>query len=312
MADNTNQNQEATPRKKKRAPVGLIVIIIILIGLLGFITWLYIDQRETTQQITTELKKEKDSLRSNLVDLRSDYDSLKTSSDSLNQKLDVEQEKIDGLLSELKDVKATNYTKIKQLKDELSTLRSIAKSYVRQIDSLNRLNEQLTEENREVKQELKDTQESKEKLEVEKDSLTEQVEKARVLRIENLKTIGLNERGKEKSKVNKIDKLKTCFTIKENVLLEPGDRTFYIRIASPPDDFILTNSEKNLFEHEGEKLVYSASRTVEYDGSKQDLCIFFDNQAELDPGTYEVYVFATGRMVGQTSFKLEESGWLIF
>jgi len=312
MADNTNQNQEATPSKKKGAPVGLIVIIIILVGLLGFITWLYLDQKETTQQITTELKKEKDTLRSNLVELRTDYDSLKTTSDSLNQKLNVEQEKIDGLLSDLKDVKATNYTKIKQLKDELSTLRKIAKSYVRHIDSLNRLNEQLTEENREVKQELRETQESKKEIEVEKDSLSKQVEKARVLRIENLKTIGLNDRGKEKSKVNKINKLKTCFTIKENVLLEPGDRTFHIRIASPPDDFILTNSEKNLFEHEGEKLVYSASRTVEYDGNKQDLCIYFDNQAELDPGTYEVYVFATGRMVGQTSFKLEESGWLFF
>lgn len=311
MADNTNQTQES-PRKKKRAPVGLIVIIIILIGLLGFITWLYIDQKETTQQITTELKKEKDSLRSDLVKLRDDYDSLKTTSDSLNQKLNVEQEKIDGLLTELKDVKATNYRKIKQLKDELSTLRKVAKSYVRQIDSLNRVNKQLTAENKEVKQNLQETRETKEKLEVEKDSLSEQVEKARLLRIENIKTVGLNKRGNEKSKVNKIDKIKTCFTIKENVLLEPGDRTFYIRIASPPDDFILTNSEENLFEHEGEKLVYSANRTVEYDGSKQDMCIYFNNQGELEPGTYEVYVFATGRMVGQTSFKLEESGWLFF
>lgn len=311
MADNTNQNQGETPRKK-RAPVGLIIIVIILIGLLGFITWLYIDQRETTQQITTELKKEKDSLKTDLIDLRTDYDSLKTTSDSIDQKLNVEQEKIDGLLSELKDVKATNYSKIKELKDELSTLRKIAKSYVRQIDSLNRLNEQLTEENKEVRRNLEETQQSKQEIQVEKDSLSGEVEKARILRIDDLKTVGLNDRGKEKSKVNKIDKLKTCFTIKENVLLKPGDRTFYIRIAAPPDDFILTNSEENIFEHEGEELVYTASRTVEYDGNEQELCIYFDTQGELDPGTYEVYVFATGRMVGQASFKLEESGWLGF
>lgn len=312
MAENSNQNQEGVRRREKSSPVGFIIIVIILVGLLGFISWLYIDQKQTTQQITTALEKEKDSLQSNLKELRSEYDSLKTRSDSLNQKLNVEQEKIDGLLSELKNVKATNYTKIKKLKDEVKTLREIAKSYVRQIDSLNQLNKQLTRENREVKENLKKTQESKEEIEQAKDSLSQQVEKVKVLRIENLKTVGINEKSKEKTKVNKIAKLKTCFTIKENVLIKPGDKTFYIRIASPPDDFILTNSEDNLFEHKSKKLVYSASRTVEYDGKKQDLCIYFDTKGELKPGTYEVYVFATGRMVGQTSFKLEESGWLFF
>jgi DNA repair exonuclease SbcCD ATPase subunit len=312
MAENTHQNQEEAPRKKKSSPIGFIIIVIILVGLLGFISWLYIDQKQTTQQITMALEEEKDSLKSNLIELRTEYDSLKTTNDSLNQKLNVEQEKIDGLLSELKNVKATNYTKIKRLKDEVKTLRDIAKSYVRQIDSLNQLNKQLAQENREVKRDLKKTQESKKELEKAKDSLSQQVKKVKVLRIENLKTVGLNDRSKEKTKVNKIDKLKTCFTIKENVLLKPGDRTFYIRIASPPDDFILTNSEDNLFEHKGKKLVYSASRTVEYDGKKQNLCIYFDSKGELKPGTYEVYVFATGKMVGQTSFKLEESGWLFF
>jgi len=312
MAEDKNQPQQETPQRKKRTPVALIVIVIILVGLLGFISWLYLDQKQTTQKITTALKAEKDSLKTHLVDLRTDYDSLKTTNDSLNKKLNVEQEKIDGLLSELKNVKATNYTKIKQLKNELSTLREIAKSYVRQIDSLNRANKKLAAENKEVKQNLKETQESKEKLEKEKEDLTEKVEKASVLRTENVSAVGINEKGKEKTKVNKIDKIKTCFTIEENVLLKPGERIFYIRIASPPDDFILTNSEKNLFQHKDKKIIYSAKRSVEYEGKKTDLCIYFDSQGELKPGKYEVYIYAEGHIVGQTEFKLEESGWLFF
>lgn len=312
MAEKESHQNDQQPQTERRKPIALIVIVIILIGLLGFVSWLYLDQKQTTQEITTALNAEKDSLRSNLEELKSEYDSLRTNNDSLNAKLDIEQEKIDGLLSELKNVKATNYTKIKQLKDELGTLRKVAKSYVRQIDSLNRVNQQLQAENVQVKRDLKETQESKKELEEEKKDLTKKVQKASILRTENVSAIAINEKGKEKTKVDKIDKIKVCFTIEDNVLIEPGDKTFYLRIAAPPEDFILTNSEKNLFEFEGKQIVYSAKRTTEYDGTQQDMCIYFDSKGELKPGEYDIYIFADGHEVGKTILKLEESGWLFF
>jgi myosin heavy subunit len=313
MAENSEQTENQKPQaKKSKVPAGLIVIIILLLGLLGFITWLYVDQKQTTQEITEALSAEKDSLKTELVDLRDSYDSLKTTSDSMNIQLEQEQERIDNLITELKDVKATNYRKIRELKKELETVRNIAKSYVRQIDSLNTLNKQLVAENKQVRQDLQETQETKEKLEKEKESLTEQVNKAKVLRTENLIATPINKRGNEKAKVDKIDKIKVCFSVEENVLIEPGKRYFYMRIAAPPDDFILTNSEDNLFEYQKKKIVYSARRMIDYTGEQQDVCIYFDSQGELKPGDYEVYIFADGNQIGKTSFKLEESGWLFF
>ena len=312
MVKNTNQVGEEKNRYGKRVWAGIIVIISLLVALLGFMSWLYIDQKQTTQQITRELSAEKDSIRGELQEIRVGYDSLKTDSDTLREQLDQEKERIDGLLSEIRQVKATNYTRIKELKDEVQTLRKVAKSYVRQIDSLNRANKELTAENRRVREQIQQVKQNKEQLELEKDSLTETVNKAKILRAENLTAIPVNERDKEKHKADKISKVKICCTIEENVVAEPGSREAYIRIAAPPDDFILTNSEDNLFDFNGKKIVYSARRAFEFTGEAQDLCIYFDSKGELKPGEYDVYIFADGHEIGKTTFQVEESGWLFF
>jgi peptidoglycan hydrolase CwlO-like protein len=311
MAENTNQQGEGQSKSKKLS-AGILFIIILLVGLLGFMSWLYIDQKQTTQQITRELSAEKDSLQSELKTIRVGYDSLQTDNDTLNEQLDQEKERIDNLLSEIRQVKATNYTRIKELKDEVSTLRKIAKSYVRQIDSLNQANKKLRAENQRVRQQIQQVEQSKQQLEQEKDSLTETVNKAKVLRAENISATPINDRGKEKHKVNKINKIKVCFTIEENVVAKPGDKYAYIRIAAPPEGFILTNSEDNLFDFNGKKMVYSARRPFEYTGKATDMCVYFDSKGELKPGEYDVYIFADGYEIGNTSFKLEESGWLFF
>ena len=310
MAENTEQTQEQKPKKRFWSPLSIIMLLLVI--LVGTMTWLYIDQKMTTQEITNELQAEKDSLQSELVDISTEYDSLKTTTDTLNTKLNLEQRRVDNLLSELQNIKATNYRRIKELSDEVNTLREIAQSYVRQIDSLNRANKKLMAENIRVKEEMEEVQDTKEQLEKEKENLTETVQKASVLRTENINAIPINKRGKEKNRVDKIDKIKVCFTLEENVVAEPGDRYIYMRIASPPDDFILTNSEDNLFEYEGKQIIYTARRPIEYTGKSMDLCMFFDSQGELKPGEYEVYLFADGYKIGETSFILEESGWLFF
>ena len=81
-------------------------MLFLVIALLGVVTWLYIDQRQTTDEIETALTAEKDSLQTHLLQLRNDYDELMTDNDSLNAHLNEEKEKIDDLLAEIKTVKA--------------------------------------------------------------------------------------------------------------------------------------------------------------------------------------------------------------
>ncbi|HQH41095.1 MAG TPA: hypothetical protein PK825_05070, partial [Bacteroidales bacterium] len=73
---------------------------------------------------------------------------------------EAQQDRIKKLLA----INATNVEKINLYKKELVTLREIMKSYIVQIDSLNRRNMQLVEENEEVKERLDQARKSNEEL----------------------------------------------------------------------------------------------------------------------------------------------------
>lgn len=300
----TNNQAPIPPQKNKSS---LIFILFLVIALLAVVTVLYINQRQTTDEIKTALTAEKDSLQTHLIQLRDEYDSLMTDNDSLNAHLNHEKEKIDDLLAEIKTVKATNYAKIKQLQNELGTLRAVAKSYVRQIDSLNTMNQALVAENIKVKNEIEQVTKTKTELEEQNKDLSGKVELASTLRTENLKATPINKRGRANNKINKIDKIKITFRIKENVLAKQGERDVYVRIAGP-DDYILAKSEDDLFEYKGQEIVYSAKRPIDYMGKNLDVTIYWDNNGALIPGTYEVYVFADGNQIGDSEFQIEEGG----
>lgn len=308
---NKKQNLENQQQTNKQVPVppksnksGLMFILILVIALLAIVTWLYIDQRQTTDEIETALTAEKDSLQSHLLQLRTEYDELMTDNDSLNAHLNQEKEKIDDLLAEIKTVKATNYAKIKSLQNELGTLREVAKSYVRQIDSLNTMNQALVAENIMVKNEINAVTKTKVELEEKNKDLTGKVELASALRTENIEATPLNKRGKANNKINKIEKIKISFRIKENVLAEAGERDVFVRIAGP-DDYILAKSEDDLFEYQGQEIVYSAKRPVDYMNKDLDVVVYWDNNGALIQGTYEVYIFADGDEIGNAQFIIE-------
>ncbi|MCG8411702.1 MAG: hypothetical protein MI739_10505 [Bacteroidales bacterium] len=299
------QNQGKVQKSNNKS--SLLFILFLVIGLLVVVTWLYIAQRQTTQEIEIALTAEKDSVQAHLVQLKNDYNELMTDNDSLNAHLNKEKEKIDDLLVEIKTVKATNYARIRQLQKELTTLRTVAKSYVRQIDSLNTMNQQLVAENIKVKNEIKAAKSENVELEEQNKDLSGKVEIASTLRTKNLIAFPINKRGRKTHRINKITKVKVSFTLKENVLARAGEKDIYIRIAGP-DDYILAKSEEDLFEFEGKEIVYSAKRPVNYSNNETDVIIFWENNGALITGTYHVYVFADGNEIGSTQFKVENSG----
>lgn len=61
--------------------------------------------------------------------------------DSIIAQLTREQERTEQLLQDLKNTKATDAAEITRLKKELASVRAVLRSYVLEIDSLNRLNQ---------------------------------------------------------------------------------------------------------------------------------------------------------------------------
>ncbi len=286
--------------KSRKGTVPLIIIVILLAGTLAYLVYEYQDQKKQMVEMEEVLTSEKDSLTHELQNIMYRYDTLKTSSDTLREQILLEKKRIKYLLR----LQASNAQKIKLYKREIRTLREIMKSYIRQIDSLNTRNKMLTEENIQVKTQLHSVKKSKEKLEKEKEELSGKVEIASVILAKNITVSPLNKKGKVKNKVDKVVKLKVCFTLRENPIAEAGNKVVYLRIQRP-DSLILSGPETEVFPLDDSKLVCSAKREVEYLNKDIDMCIFWTNDGSLIPGKYNVYLYLEGHEIGQSVFLLK-------
>ncbi len=184
------------------------------------------------------------------------------------------------------------------------------KSYIKQIDSLNTKNIMLMAENKEVKSQLNKTQKSNVELTKIKKELTSKVQMASVLQAKDLVVSTLNSKGKLKNRITKIDVIKVCFILRENPVVNAGNKEIFIRLIRP-DDVVLAKSAENLFEvkteesKDTENLVYSASRIVEYLNQDIEVCLFYKKDAQLIPGTYTVILYAEGYEIGTSTFLLK-------
>ncbi|HIE16042.1 MAG TPA: hypothetical protein EYP69_03855 [Bacteroidales bacterium] len=92
----------------------------------------------------------------------------------------------------------------------------------------------------------------------------------------------------------------------ENKVVPAGTKTVYLRIARP-DGTIISSSEYDLFDFNGNKIVYTDKRDIEYNNKDTDVCIYWTNknEEELIPGTYYADIFVGGKNIGTTTFKLK-------
>ena len=208
------------------------------------------------------------------------------------------------MLEELRQVKSSNAAEIMRVKKELKTVRAVLRSYVMQIDSLNKINEALTTENKEVKKKYSEATRQINTLAQEKKTLNEKVTLAAQLDATNINIQPKNKRGKTAKKVKDVKKIAVSFTLVKNITAQTGERTLYIRIAKP-DNEVLCKSESDTFPYENRNLTYSIKKYIEYTGEEQTVTVYWDVEEYLPAGTYNVYIFADGTMIGQQSFSMK-------
>lgn len=286
------------PRKKTPMILVAVVITLSVIAILLALK-LYIDTRKNNENMQF-VEAEKSKLEGELKYLIVEYDSLKMQSDSLAGQLEAEQDKIRQLLKR----EASSATKIKMYQRELETLRKVMKSYIVQIDSLNTRNLELTEENIQVKKELHKMSTDYDELSKEREHLSSTVKTAQRLSAKDIICEGLNRNSKPKNKISKIEKIRTCFTIRENAVAEAGSKTIYLTITRP-DDVVLSSPDAGMFMMGDESMVYSSRRDLEYDNVDIDMCIYWDITEELIPGTYFIGLYCEGFEIGTSTLILK-------
>lgn len=283
----------------------LIIVIAALIVVIAGVSFLAFNEFRKNKEMTEVFAVEKEEMENEYSTFATQYDELQVqiNNDSLREKLESEKLKTQRLLEELRQVKSSNAAEIIRLKKELKTVRAVLRSYVMQIDSLNRINAALMEENQEVKSKYTAATAQINTLAAEKKNLNERVSLAAQLDATNISALPMNKRSKKARKVKDVKKIAISFTIVKNITAKTGNKTLYIRIAKPNNE-ILSKGDTT-FPYEDRQITYSIKKYIEYTGEEQSVTVYWDVEEFLPAGTYTVYIFADGNMIGQNSFEMK-------
>ena len=286
-----------------------IIIISAVIGvlLLGGIVYLSISlqqQKQANRDMQELAELDKKEMENEYQQFADQYSEMKTqiNNDSIIEQLTQEQMKTEQLLKELKNVKATDAREIARLKKELATCRAVIRSYILEIDSLNRLNQNLTAENTRVKGQYAEATRQIEGLNADKQSLSEKVAIAAQLDATGISLTAKNKRGKVTKSLKKCKTLQVNFSIAKNVTAQSGMKTIYVRITTPTGS-VLTNG--GTFNYENRSLQYSMKRDIEYTGNETAVTTYWNVNEFLSNGTYNVSIFADGNMIGSRNFSFK-------
>lgn len=281
-----------TGNSNKGLKVTVIILSVVAVALAGVFAYVWVDRQKMIDDLTID----KQNLTNELIELQGEYSQLSSDNDSLNVQLDREREKVDQLLERIKQTDAANRSKIRQYEKELGTLRSIMKHYIFQIDSLNTLNIALRKDAELARAEAAKSAERYQELSKTTDEYAKLVEQGSEIKGRGINIVGINASNKETDRSSRIKKLRTCLSLIENSIAPKGPMRVYIRVKGP-DGILMTSDQQRIFEMNGEQLVYSESREVDYQGAEVEVCIYFASE-QFTKGVYTVEAYTSSGLLG--------------
>jgi chromosome segregation ATPase len=297
------EREEREKREKKsrnsglRAVTAVLAVVAVLLG--GALAYIWHQDRA----LVSDLESEKADLTEQMVALQNDFNSLSSDYESINHQLDTSREQVALLIEKLQKTEATNRAKIRQYEKELGTLRSIMKSYIVQIDSLNTLNKRLTAEARTAREEAEETRRANEELTEQVENLSSQVAAGSVIKGRGITLTAFNSSDRVTDRHSRAKYLVATLSLVENEIAERGPVRVYIRVKNP-SDVLLLNSASVDFTYNGETLAASASREVDYEGQEVEMGIYLKDVGEFERGIYTVEAYTSKALLGRAELML--------
>ncbi len=280
----------------KKVMYALIAVAVLLAGGLAYIWY-------QKSSLVKELTIEKQELTEQMVALQNDYATLSSDYDDINLQLDSSRLEVQMLIEKITQTEATNRSKIRQYEKELGTLRSIMRNYIVQIDSLNTLNKQLTADAAAARREAAESRRKQEELSKTVESLSGQVAAGAVIKARGLRMEAYNSSDKVTDRSSRVVRLLTTLSLVENDLAPVGPVRVYIRVKGP-DGILLTNDTQRTFEVDGEPMICSASREVDYQGKEVELSIYLNDITGYVKGIYTVEAYTDQTRLGSAELML--------
>lgn len=287
--------QAAKAQKLKTVMFGMMGVAIALAALLAYI-WIQ------KSALVTDLETEKQELTEQMESLQQDYANLSSDYDNINSQLDTSRAEVAQLIERIKKTEATDRAKIRKYEKELGTLRSIMRNYIVQIDSLNTLNHKLTADAAAARREAAESKRANRELSEQVETLSGQVAAGSVIKARGLRLQAYNSQDKVTDRSSRVIRLMASLSLVENELAPKGPVRVYIRVKDP--EGILLASERASFTYNGEAMVSSASREVDYEGKEVDMSIYLNGVGSFTKGIYTVEAYTESSLLGSAELML--------
>ncbi|MBO4582384.1 MAG: hypothetical protein J5701_08915 [Bacteroidales bacterium] len=297
------EQTEKDVKKYKRLCI-ILAIVSIALAILSIYSLTHVREYVVTAEQAVNAQ---DDLQAELDSILREYEAIKSEYGSLNEQLTAKDSAILAQADEIQKLIASqgDYRRIKK---KLELLQDQGKEYVNLLDSLYRQNEQLTNENIGLNQEISQLHEEREGLISEKEQLENKVNVAARLKAYNVSLSGYNSKNQITNKARRVKTLRASFTISENQLVAAGEKNIYARI-SLPDGRVLAigTGDAYSFINEGKRLQYTIKEVINYENKAKTINLSWDLR-EGDAavaGQYHVQLFTDENFMGEASLNLE-------
>lgn len=283
--------------------VALGIALALFIGTAVYTGSLYNEKQETEQQLTTE----KNDVIANLNAMKTKYDLALSENEVTNQNLVEARERIQGLIDSLETAE-TNVKSLWRYKQKYLALQEEMDVLLTENDRLKVENMQLATTLDSTKVQLEERAMFNDSLMIQNTALAEVMENAAVLNTANLKGYGVLIRNNGKlvpmERARRVDKIRVCYTVAKNKLVQAGDKELYVQVIDPKNNILGANQQITFGE---QTLNYSVISKFNYENGNLDVCEFVSNNTDNDfaEGRYQVNVFNGNELVSSSEFTLK-------
>ncbi|TVR41717.1 MAG: hypothetical protein EA394_05430 [Bacteroidia bacterium] len=302
------EKQEIPQQAGKNNVMPYRVTIVVLALFIAVLAVLWYSSRQSLREMTFErevaaernlaLQHELDSVLDEYYSAKREYDEILTDKDSIIQ---ASAREIQDLIARQAD-----YYRIRR---QLNLLREVTQSYVKEIDSLYVVTQQLTAENIQMREEIQQVQRRSMELSQDKEILASKVEEAATLRAYQIEVTPFMLRGRgrenETDRARRVEQLRVCFLIAENPVTPPGEYNAYMRVADPEGNILRVSDDfSHAFIHQGDTLQFSVKDSFYYENSVKNKCLTWQRIDEFEPGLYSISLFTDDYRLGETAIEL--------
>ena len=228
-------------------------------------------------------------------------------------KLGGEIDTLVGIKQKLEEEKKYFLNRDQRQKIKLGTLRDKVEGYRQlllikdeEINQLTQINEQLTTENIELKNETQVLNQSINNIKLEKKDLNQKVQLLSRLKIEDFIIAAIDVKGKERLysfRKKYIKQLQITFVLSENEVAPIEGKKLWIRVVTPDNNvYYDVNMGSGSFTFLGRELFYTAQKEILYDRSQQKVVVYYEKGSPYLIGPHTVEVYTDDYLVGSGNF----------